>query len=195
MTDERELSLVITYKNILEVDGDTQEKVRLWRNSPRVKARMLDQSTISFERHKQWLCSLSEKAGINEVRVAFCCGAPFGIINLRNIDTDVSSCDWGFYVGDKDFLGRKLGQRMLYNVYEWGFVELGINKMYSTVRSDNLKALYSMMQAGNYVEGFLKDHMRESSGELIGIYLIAQFRRDWMKNREKISSWAMIGEI
>ena len=185
---------MITYKNILEAGEETQEKVRQWRNGPRVKAGMLDQSEISAEQHRLWLDSLSKKAGINEVRIAFSDGVPFGVINLREIDRDVSSCDWGFYVGDDAFLGRKLGRRLIHDAHEWGFMEAKVTKMYSTVRSDNLKVLYDDMQSGNHIEGFLKEHMRSPSGELIGIYLIAQFRDEWIKNKEKISSWAVIGE-
>ena len=185
---------MLTYKNILETGEELQEKVRLWRSNPRVKAGMLDQSDISKEQHGRWLESLAKKAGVNEVRVAFSDGVPFGVITLRDIKMDVSSCDTGTYIGENAFEGRGLGLRLIYDLQQWGFVEVGVNKMYSTVRADNLKVLNYDLHAGYHIEGFLKDHMRAEDGELIGIYLIAQFRNEWLQNREKIASWAKIGE-
>jgi len=185
---------MITYRNILESDYKIQERVRLWRNSDRVKAGMLNQSPISADQHRQWIDSLSKKTGLHEVRVSFSDSIPFGIINLRDINTDIKSCDWGYYIGDDAFLGQKLGMRLLYDLTDWGFSEAGMYKMYSTVRSDNLKALHDELQAGYHIEGFLKDHLLSASGELIGIYLIAQFQTEWVKNKEKISSWAKIGD-
>ena len=186
---------MIAYKNILEVGDETQEKGRGGRNSPRIRAGLRDQSDITPERHRRWLDSLAGKSDVNSVRIAFSDGVPFGLINLREIDMGVSSCDWGFYIGDDNFLWRKLGQRLIYDVLNWGFAEteVGVNKMYSAVRSDNLKVLYRHMQAGSHIEGFLQDHMRAASGELLGIYLIAQFRSEWHKNKEKIFSWSQIG--
>ena len=184
---------MITYKNILETDSEIQEQVRLWRNSDRVNVGMLSQSHITAKQHQQWIDSLEKRIGIHEVRVSFSDEIPFGIINLRDINSVGKTCDWGFYIGDDAFLGRKLGKRLLYDLMDWGFGEAGMNKMYSTVRSDNLKVLHDELQAGYHIEGFLKDHMRSASGELIGIYLIAQFQAEWVKNKQKISSWAEIG--
>ena len=62
------------------------------------------------------------------------------------------------------------------------------------MRSDNLKVLHEELMAGFHIEGFLKDHIRPASGELVGIYLIAQFQPEWEKHKEKISSWAEIGD-
>ena len=184
---------MITYKNILDTDKDVQEQVRLWRNSPRIRSAMLDTSDITPERHRQWLKSLAEKTE-NIVWVAFADNIPFGLINLRNIDRDARLCNWGYYVGDDAFLGHKLGLRLLYDLHDWGFIDKNLDKMHSTVRSDNIKALHDELLAGYHVEGYLKNHLRSTTGELIGLYLIAQFRDEWMKNREKIASWAKNGD-
>jgi RimJ/RimL family protein N-acetyltransferase len=185
---------MIEYRNLLEVGEEIQERVRLWRNSPRVRAGLIEQSDIAPEQHRRWLESLAQKTGIHEVRVAFSDGVPFGLLNLRDIDRKVSSCNPGFYIGEDSFLGKRLGLRLLYDLLEWGLAETGVYKVYSEVRADNLKVLHYNLQAGYHIEGFLKDHLRSASGELVGLYLIAQFREDWPKSREKISSWGKIGE-
>jgi RimJ/RimL family protein N-acetyltransferase len=185
---------MIAYRNILDVGEETQEKVRVWRNSPRVKAGLLAQSDITPEQHRRWVDSLAKRAEIHEVRVAFSDDVPFGIINLKEIDRSVSSCNPGFYIGEDGFLGRNLGRRLLYDTKKWGFEEIGIGKLYSTVRSDNLGSLNSHLLSGYHIEGFLKDHLRSASGELVGIYLIAHFRDGWEKNKKKVSSWAKIGD-
>ncbi len=185
---------MIEYKDILEVAPEIQEKVRQWRNSPRVKRGMLDQSDITARQHRLWLESLASNPDTNAVRVVFSDGVPFGIINLRGVDRKAGSSDWGIYIGEEAFLGRRLGKRMVYDVHRWGLIDEALNKMYSTVRSDNLRVLHSYLELGNHIEGFLKDHIRLPGGELIGIYLIALFKDEWLKNGEKISSWANIGD-
>lgn len=185
---------MIEYKNILGVDASIQEKVRRWRNSPRVRRGMLDQTEITAEQHTNWLRSLAEKREINIVRVALADDVPFGVINLRDIDRSAQTCDWGIYIGEDTFLGRGLGKRLAYDVREWGFVDEGLNKMYSTVRADNLKALHSYLELGDHVEGFLKDHICDPEGNRIGIYLVAQFREDWLRNRERVAERGKIDD-
>lgn len=185
---------MIEYRNILDVTPEIQETVREWRNSIRVRQGMLDQSEISFEQHQKWLSSLKIKFPCRLVRIVFKDEIPFGVLNLGNIDWDVKTCDWGFFIGNQSFLGKRLGKRLVYDGSEWGFMEQGFHKLYSSVRSDNLSVLNMDMEGGSHIEGFLKNHMYDREGNLIGIYLIAQFRGEWLKQREKIAAWGKIGE-
>lgn len=185
---------MIEYRNILEVGPKLQEKVRLWRNSPRVRRGMLDQSEITPDRHRRWLDSLASKPEVVVFRIAFLDAVPFGIVNLRDIDRAARICDWGIYIGDETYLRRGLGRRLAHAVHEWGFMDENVNKMHSTVRADNLKALHSYLELGCHIEGFLKDHIRNANGAPVGIYLIAQFRDEWLRNREKVAEWGKIGD-
>jgi RimJ/RimL family protein N-acetyltransferase len=187
---------MITYRNILDVSPDVRGLVRLWRNSPRVRLRMLNQEVISEEQHARWLGSLADggslAGGRSEVRVAFSDGTPFGVISLKDVDSNSMVCDWGFYVGEEAFLRRGLGRRLLYDLHEWGFAERGMRKMYTAVLSDNHGALLVELEAGNKIEGLLRDHVRTPSGALVDVYLIAQFSAEWTARREALSTWARI---
>ena len=185
---------MIAYRNILETDPQIQEQVRLWRNSPRVKSGMIDQTNISAKQHRHWLRLLASGPDKNAVKVAFWNSVPFGIINLKGIDRNVSSCDWGIYIGEEAFLGRGLGRRLAYDVHSWALEDESLGKMFSSVREDNLKILQTYLQLGDHVEGFLKKHLRSASGELIGLYLIAQFREEWLLNRERSAAWVRTGD-
>lgn len=185
---------MILYKDILEVGPEIQEKVRVWRNSPRVKKGMLVQADVTGRQHRTWLDFLHEKRAMNKVRVAFSDRIPFGIVNLRDIDENSGTCDWGVYIGEDAFLGRGLGRRLVFDTHLWGFGEQKMRKMHTSVRADNLKALFSYLELGHRVEGLLQDHIRTPEGDLIGVYLIAQFCGAWDKNKEKASSWGLIGE-
>lgn len=184
---------MITYVNILEAVPEVQEKVRLWRNSPRVKSAMTGGADISREQHLRWLQSLAGPNSLNAVRVAFADGVPFGFVNLKSLDKSAGTTDWGLYIGEDAFLGRGLGKRLTYDVHDWGFSVSGIDKMYSVVRSDNLRALHTYLQMGICLEGYLKNHLRSPSGESVGLYLIALFRTEWLASKERNAAWGKIG--
>lgn len=184
---------MIRYINILETGKDIQERVRLWRNTPRIKWSMTGGEDITPEQHSKWLDSLAGSIS-NKVQVAFAGTEPFGIINLKKIDCSAGTSDWGIYIGEEAFLGRGIGKRLVYDVHTWGFSIPDIQKMYSVVRADNPKALCSYLKMGITLEGCLRKQLTDSKGKPVDLYPIALFRENWEIYKKQHIAWGKIGD-
>lgn len=179
---------MIAYRNILDVEPELQQRVREWRNSDRVRMNMLAPDLISEERHRRWLSSLADCPDRQIVRVAFSEGVPFGIITLKDIDRHSSRSDWGMYIGEESCLGRGLAKVMLFDLLAWAFEEEGLQRLYTSVLSDNAKAVALYLEYGFHFEGRFEKHIRDESGELVDVYWLAMFAETWHEKKELLRS-------
>lgn len=179
---------VIAYRNILDVGAEIQEQVRVWRNSDRVRMNMLATDLISAEQHRRWLSSLENCPDRQIVRIAFAEGEPFGIITLKDIDRHSSRSDWGMYIGEESCLGRGLAKVMLFDLLVWAFEEEQLQRLYTSVLSDNAKAAALYLEYGFHFEGRFERHFRRESGELVDVYWLAIFADVWHVKKESLRS-------
>ncbi|OPZ35553.1 MAG: UDP-4-amino-4,6-dideoxy-N-acetyl-beta-L-altrosamine N-acetyltransferase [Synergistetes bacterium ADurb.BinA166] len=179
---------MIEYRNILDVKSELQQRVREWRNSDRVRMNMLASDLISEEQHRRWLASLADRPDRQIVRVAFFEGVPFGIITLKDIDRCSFRSDWGMYIGEECFLGRGLAKVMLFDLLVWAFEEEKLQRLYTSVLSDNAKAVALYLEHGFHFEGRFERHVRRESGELVDVYWLAVFADVWLEKKESLRS-------
>lgn len=175
--------MTLHYCNILEVGEEVQERVRVWRNSPRIRQFMLSQNEISVEEHRAWLSRLSKKDRSQIVRVAFCDGVPIGIITLKDIDRTSERSDWGIYIGEAGYEGRGFGGEMLDDLLSWGFEEEGLCRLFTSVTADNMPAIGMYLRAGFHFEGRFEKHIVRGNGEKVDLLWVALFRPDWRMMR------------
>ncbi len=145
---------------------------------------MLAFDLITEEQHRRWLSSLSERPERQSVRVAFEGDEPFGIITLKDIDKNSSRSDWGMYIGEKGFLGRGMARFMLFDLLVWAFEEEMLQRLYTSVLSDNAKAVSLYLKYGFHFEGRFEKHIRRDSGELVDVYWLAIFADMWREKKE-----------
>lgn len=172
---------MLTYRNILDLTPDIQEKVRQWRNSDHVRFSMLSSENITAARHKKWISWLAAHPECQVVRIAFEKEMPFGVITLKDIDRNSLRSDWGIYIGDTDFLGRGLARKMLLDVNTWAFEEEGLQRLFTSVLGNNIKAIKLYLEYGFHPEGRFEKHVRGQNGELLDVYWFALFAEGWGK--------------
>lgn len=177
---------VITYRNLLDVSLELRERVRWWRNSEHVRNNMLASDLITEEQHRRWFSSLAARPERQIVRVAFEGDEPFGIITLKDIDRRSSKSDWGMYIGETGFLGRGLARFMLIDLLVWAFEEEMLQRLYTSVLSDNAKAVALYLEYGFHFEGRFEKHIRRDSGDMIDVYWLALFTNVWHKQKERL---------
>lgn len=170
------------YKNILDVPLEDQKRVRIWRNSPHVNQMMLNQNYVSEEQHEKWLHFLVDNPKSHIVRVAYYGQHhPIGIIVLKDVDLHSSISNWGFYIGERSFLGIGLGKQMLLDIFQWAFGQLSIYKLYTSVLGNNDKALKMYLKAGFCLEGTWKQHLLNNNGTRVDLLWIAMFQDQWKR--------------
>jgi UDP-4-amino-4,6-dideoxy-N-acetyl-beta-L-altrosamine N-acetyltransferase len=143
----------INYIDLSDSPEEWRELLRIWRNKPRIRSEMVFQEEISPAQHEIWLKKLLSSGATDKIRIAVTDGVPFGMIRLKDIDRKVRASDWGYYIGEEEFLGRGLGKRMLKHLVEWAFVEEELGELSTKVNKNNIKALNIYKRAGFHLAG------------------------------------------
>jgi len=114
-------------------------KILLWRNSEVVRNSMFSQQIISWEEHVSWFKKIHgsqiEKwfLYIDEKRV------PSGVVYFKEIDLNKKKADWGFYANPEAESGT--GMRMSLEAINYAFLEMGLEKIESSVLMSNQRSI------------------------------------------------------
>lgn len=118
--------------------GDSQ-RVFNWRNQDFVRKAMKTQHIIKQEEHKEWsfkvLNSNTDKYFIFEYK-----NIPIGLICFNHIDREKKECEFGFYIGDTEYLGRNFGYVMEIFLVHYAFNNVDIDILYCYAMKTNLYA-------------------------------------------------------
>ena len=159
-----------------------------WRNSEAVRGQMLRQSVVSDEEHMAWYRKVVSAGSSYRVQVAFADEEPFGVIYLTDIESGSSTASWGMYIGEERFRGRGLAKPMLAALLFWGFEELSLFRMYTSVLEGNDRALTLYRQAGFRTEGVWRQHIAASDGRR-DLLWIGMLREEWEAVRGQFEEW------
>jgi len=136
---------------------DDIELIRKWRNSPEVSQYMYSENYISEEEQRQWFNKID-----NEVRSIYWIieyeGKKLGLVSLKGIDYTLSSCYWAFYLGNLSVRGAGIGAKVEYNVIEYVFNDLKLNKLRCEVFVSNDKVIKMHEKFGFRREAYYREH-------------------------------------
>ncbi len=128
----------IDFINIIETDKKMQEQVRVWRNKEFIRFSSINQRIISIEEHENWLNNLKNKKNISWV--VFINKIPAGLVSLQNINYENKESEWGYYIGNENFLGKGYGKKILMKFLEMVFSKLSFKTLTTKVFEKNKKA-------------------------------------------------------
>lgn len=164
--------------------------LRQWRNSEKVRSQMLHQKEVSEDEHMKWYHKVTAETSSYRVRVAFADEVPFGAIYLTDIDLNSYTASWGMYIGENRFLGHGLGKYLLASLLFWGFEELSLFRMYTSVVEGNDLALILYQKAGFRIEGVWRQHAVCRNGRK-DLLWIGMLRDEWESQKEQVSEWVL----
>lgn len=171
----------IEFIDVLDVDDDLKEKVRLWRNSEQVNRFMISRHVITKEEHSKWIENL-EKNAEQKLWIVFTDKTPIGSVYLKNSDYNQLISEWGFYIGESNYRGRGLGKHILYKFLETFFDSMGFKVLNTKVMSDNAVALHIYSAFGFIETG------RTTSDDSSEVVELKFSRADWLKHKEEIGN-------
>ncbi len=127
-------------ENILNVNDELKEKVRLWRNKEEIRKYMLNQHIITKEEHLNWIESLKNR---NDWKfwVVFVDEIPIGTVSLQNIDYKKLASEWGFYIGEDDYRGSGIGAIIEFSLLEYFFNILKFRTLNGIVLEKNVPVI------------------------------------------------------
>ena len=130
----------VKFVDILKVGSDTKQKVRDWRNKDRIRSCMIKQHVITEKEHNAWLDKLSDDLRIR-FWIVFAKDVPIGAVYLNDIDYEKKISDWGFYIGEDEYLGKGFGKVVLYRFLDFAFNEMALDYLTTLVLPSNETAL------------------------------------------------------
>lgn len=172
----------LIFRNINDLDFETQMKVREWRNEESIRKNMYDDSIISEENHRKWLNSLKNNTN-RFVFVIYFEGREIGVISIDNIDYINKKCEWAFYIFDANLRGKGIGKRLEISMIDYIFNVLKMEKLNCAVLSNNLNVVEMHKHFGFKVEGILRQNYLKN-GKRIDVYLLGMLKDEWTKQRE-----------
>lgn len=146
------------YLRALEL-SDSENLIK-WRNDREVTA-SLGGNTYFFSSYREieWIKDAINNDKSN-VRLSICTeenNVHIGIINLTSINWVNRSAEFSIMLGEKNFWGKGLGTEATLLMLAYGFQELNLNRIYLTVREDNVSAIKLYEKVGFVKEGILRE--------------------------------------
>ncbi len=158
------------------------ETVRKWRNSIDVAKYMYTEDKISEEQQKIWF-EKNQKDKTCEYWVVTYGGKQIGLASITNIKIPLQSCYWAFYIGDNSIRGEGIGSKIEYNVIDYVFYTLGLNKLRCEVFVENDKVIKMHEKFGFRREAFYREHCIKDGKKLDAVGL-ALLKSDWDKLKD-----------
>jgi UDP-4-amino-4,6-dideoxy-N-acetyl-beta-L-altrosamine N-acetyltransferase len=170
---------------LIKLSLDDIELVRYWRNSPDASY-MYNEKEISSSGQLEWFNRINEES--SKYWVISYNGKKLGLASVTGIDYTLQSCYWAFYLGDSSVRGAGIGAKVEYNVLEYVFNELGLNKL----RCEVFVEIKMHEKFGFRREAYYREHCVKGSNKL-DVVGLALLKSEWARLKSTQKS-AIYGE-
>jgi UDP-4-amino-4,6-dideoxy-N-acetyl-beta-L-altrosamine N-acetyltransferase len=161
------------------------ELLRNWRNSSNVASYMYNESYIDEESQKKWFNSIDiEKSRYWIIEYN---NLKLGLASITGIDRILQSCYWAFYLGDTSVRGAGIGAKVEYNIIEYVFYNLGLNKLRCEVLTMNEKVIKMHEKYGFRREAYYREHCIKGNKKLDAVGL-ALLKEEWEQLRSNLKT-------
>ena len=159
-----------------------QMRVREIRNQTSVRAAMYTDHEIEVSEHLDWLKKITSDPK-QIVFVVLDEEDPIGVVSFNELDLLHKKADWAFYFDESRRGG--LGKAIEYNVLEYAFNELGLEKLNCEVIEHN-EAVVNLHKRFSFVnEGFRRENINKNS-KRIGVHFLGLTKSDCLENKREI---------
>lgn len=168
-----------------DVTEDDRSRLLAWRNSPEVSAFMYSDHRIGHDEHDHWFDHVRHDPR-RRYWVIEADGEPVGLANLSDIDQTHRRCAWAYYLASPTIRGQGVGSFVEFQVIEYVFGELGLNKLWCEVLVSNESAWRLHELYGFQREALFRQHVMKNGQEVdvIGMGLLAA---DWASRRDAMT--------
>lgn len=134
---------------------------------------------VSQEQHRRWFEATRQREDMHVFAVRRLDSDELvGTCQLRDVDMRHESAELVVRIGDKRQRGKGVGTEAVRLLLEYGFNQLGLNRIQLHVFSDNLPAIRVYEKVGFIREGVMREHSL-IEGERKDALLMAVLRRDF----------------
>ena len=158
------------------------ELVRTWRNSPEVAQYMYTENEISAEQQEAWFDKVKDDESSRYWVIKYD-DKKIGLASLTGISKVLGSCYWAFYLGTDVPRGGGIGSKIEFNVLEYVFNELKLNKLRCEVMIFNDKVISMHEKFGFRREAYYRQHVKKN-GKWVDAVGLAILKEEWDNFRE-----------
>ena len=162
--------------SLKKLTKDDIEIVRQWRNSKDVASYMYTESYISEEKQTKWFESINWNNSMYWI-IEYN-GKKLGLASISNLNLTLQSCYWAFYLGDTSVRGAGIGAKVEYNVLNYVFDELELNKLRCEVFVTNDKVIKMHEKFGFRREAYYREHCKKDN-EKCDVVGLAILKSEW----------------
>lgn len=174
------ISRIVLRKILLE----DAEKTMSWRISSDVTKYMYTDPELTLNEQENWIEQIN-----NDSRCRYWIiengGVDIGVLGLTDIDYKNKRSNWIWYIGEMEYRGTGIAQQIQYNIYDYAFYHLGLNRLYSEVFATNIRNLKAYEKSGYYIEGILKEHVYKN-GKFHDVAICGITRGQWEKMKSEV---------
>ena len=137
-------------------EDDIPNKIR-WINNPENNQFLHYDIPLEFDKTLKWF-----KSKNNEIRLDLVIeydNVPVGLIGLLGIDRSNNKAEYYICMGEEQYKGRGVATKASEMLVEYGFKQLGLNKIYLNVDAENIVACRLYEKLGFVCEGYFKKDM------------------------------------
>lgn len=159
------------------------EMVMHWRMMPEITKYMYTDPILTLAKQKEWYLKQQQDAN-NLTFMIEVDNVPCGILNIIDIDPFHKRCHWGYYMAVKEKRSLKLAMALEWNLYDYVFDTLQLNKLCGEIFSFNKEVIRIHQMCGSQVEGVLRQHIYKNNS-FHDVTLTSILKEDWYSLRDK----------
>ncbi|WP_405115843.1 UDP-4-amino-4,6-dideoxy-N-acetyl-beta-L-altrosamine N-acetyltransferase [Paenibacillus sp. FSL K6-1217] len=155
-----------------------------WRNADHIRPYMNHDGMIPLEEHHRWMNAVAGDTS-RLLRICYYLDTPVGFVQFSQIDRSHKTCEWGFYIGEKNSppgSGTRMGILALDHIFR----EEKLSKVCAQILDFNQRSLSYHHKLGFVTEGRLC-RQRIRNHQPVDVVLMALFREDWEKHRLRLT--------
>jgi UDP-4-amino-4,6-dideoxy-N-acetyl-beta-L-altrosamine N-acetyltransferase len=170
----------------VEINTNDLELIRNWRNSKEVSQFMYTDHYINTEDQLNWFSKISNKTDCKYWLIKYN-NIKVGLINITDIDLNLRTCCWAFYIGDSAYRDLGIGVKAEFELIEMVFFKLNLQVLFCEVISTNLNVLNLHKKFGFKESSFNKNYFVKNNISY-DVVKLSLNKIDWMKVRDKLNS-------
>lgn len=176
--------------SLRRIEEKDLEKIMRWRMDPEITRYMNTDPVLTPEGQKKWLSRIDGDPSVRYWLISVD-GLDAGVMNLADLDFQKRESNWGYYIGEKRARSLKLSLCLEWNLYDYVFETLRLERLYNEVLSANEGVVKLHVMCGSHIDGIYKEHV-EKNGVKYDVTAISITDREW---REKKAAGVRYGRI
>ena len=163
--------------------SDIKLKVK-WFNDAAVNRTLIIDEPLELEKSFKWFDKAASDDKRKDLIVETVDGELVGVTGLLEISQKHGTAECFCVIGEKKFWGKGIGTIVHSLLIQWAFEELGLNKIWAVIYTDNAAIIKIVEKLGFKIEGTLREE-KYIDGKRIDLFRIGLLRNEFTPAHNK----------